>query len=304
MHAISFLQDLAVVMIVAGLVTVVFHRFKQPVVLGYIIAGVIIGPHTPPSPLIHDENTINILAELGVILLMFSLGLEFSLRKLKQVGVSAVIAAALEILLMAWVGYELGRLFGWTVMDSIFLGAILSISSTTIIIKTLSDLGKNKEPFAQLIFGILIIEDILGIAMIALLSGIAMTGAFSLTDVGFTIGKLAVFLVAVLVVGLIAVPRLIGYVARFKSNEMLLITVLGLCFGVSLLALKLGYSVALGAFIIGAVVAEAREIHRIEALVEPVRDMFSAVFFVAVGLQIDPKLLATYWLPIVVITLA
>src|SRR5258705_10281184 len=152
----TLLQDLAVVMIVAGLVTIVCHRFKQPVVLGYIIAGVIIGPHTPPFPLIHDENTINTLAELGVILLMFSLGLEFSLGKLKQVGVSAFIAAALEILLMVWVGYELGRLFGWTTMDSIFLGAILSISSTTIIIKTLGDLGKNKEPFAQLIFGILI----------------------------------------------------------------------------------------------------------------------------------------------------
>ncbi|HYG35706.1 MAG TPA: cation:proton antiporter [Clostridia bacterium] len=304
MHQASFLQDLAVVVIIAGLVTVIFHRFKQPVVLGYILAGVIIGPHTPPFPLIHDEETINTLAELGVILLMFALGLEFSLRKLKQVGAPALIAAVLEILLLFWVGYEIGRVFQWRTLDSIFLGAMLSMSSTTVIIKVLGELGKMKEAFAQLVFGILIIEDILGIAMIALLSGIAMTGTLSIAAVGQTLGKLGVFLAVTLVVGLIAVPRLLSYVARFKSNEMLLVTVLGLCFGVSLLALKLGYSVALGAFIIGAVIAESREIHRIESLIEPVRDMFSAIFFVAIGLMIDPKMLVAYWLPVLVITVA
>lgn len=304
MHSVTFLQDLAVVMIVAGLVTVVFHRFKQSVVLGYILAGVLIGPHTPPYALIHDEATINTLSELGVILLMFSLGLEFSLRKLRQVGAPALIAALLEILLLFWVGYEIGRFFNWPALDSIFLGAMLSMSSTTVIIKVLGELGKMKERFAQLIFGILILEDILGIAMIALLSGIAMTGQLSVSDVGLTLGKLGIFLAVTLVAGLIAVPRLIGYVARFKSNEMLIITVLGLCFGVSLLAAKLGYSVALGAFIIGAVIAEAREVHRVETLLEPVRDMFSAIFFVAIGLLIDPRMLITYWQPVVVITLA
>ena len=304
MHTVTFLQDLAVVMIVAGLVTIIFHRFKQPVVLGYIVAGVIIGPHTPPYALIHEKETIDTLAELGVILLLFSLGLEFSLRKLKQVGGVAFIAAFLEILLMLWIGYELGQLFGWSTMDSIFLGAILSVSSTTIIVKALAELGKSNERFAQLIFGILIIEDILGIAMIALLSGIAMSGGLQVRDVAVTLGKLSVFLVATLVIGLIAVPRLLRYVARFKSNEMLLVTVLALCFGVSLLAAKLGYSVALGAFLIGAIIAEAREIHRIETLIEPVRDMFSAVFFVAIGLLIEPRMLVEYWLPILLITLA
>ena len=304
MHTIDFLQDLAIVMIVAGVVTIIFHRFKQPVVLGYIIAGVIIGPYTPPFELINDREAIKTLAELGVILLMFGLGLEFSLRKLGQVGISAFIAAFLEILLMVWVGYEIGRVFGWSTMDCIFLGAILSISSTTIIVKALSELGKTKERFAQLMFGILVIEDILGIAMIALLSSIAMTGTLSFGEVGATLAKLGIFLAVVLVAGLIAVPRLIGYVAKFKSNEMLLITVLGLCFGVSLLAVKLGYSVALGAFVIGAIIAEARQIHRIETLVEPVRDMFSAIFFVAIGLLIDPSVLVQYWLPILVITAA
>ena len=303
MHGVALLQDLAVVMIVAGLVTVIFHRLKQPVVLGYIVAGVIIGPHTPPFPLIRDDETIETLSGLGVILLMFSLGLEFNLRKLKQVGAPALLAAILEILLLFWAGYEIGRFFNWPLLDSIFLGAMLSMSSTTVIIKVLAELGKMKERFSQLIFGILILEDILGIAMIALLSGIAMTGQLSVSDVGMTLGRLGVFLAVTLVAGLIAVPRLIGYVARFKSNEMLIVTVLGLCFGVSLLAAKLDYSVALGAFVIGAVIAEAREIHKIETLLEPVRDMFSAIFFVSIGLLIDPKMLMTYWQPIVVITL-
>lgn len=289
---------------VAGLVTILCHRFKQPVVLGYIVAGVIIGPHTPPFPLVHDEATVNTLAELGVVLLMFALGLEFNLRKLHQVGGSAFLAAFLEILLMVWLGYEIGRAFGWNFMDSVFLGAILSISSTTIIIKALGESGKTKERFAQLIFGILIIEDILGIAMIALLSGIAMTGKLSVPEVGGTLGRLGIFLIASLVVGLLTVPRLFAYVARFKNNEILLVTALALCFGFSLLAQKLGYSVALGAFLIGAVIAEAREIHRIEGLIEPVRDMFSAIFFVTIGLLIDPQVLATHWRATLAITVA
>jgi CPA2 family monovalent cation:H+ antiporter-2 len=304
MHSIDFLQDLAVVMITAGIVTVIFHRLKQPVVLGYIAAGVIIGPHTPPYAFINDEAAINTLSELGVILLMFSLGLEFSLRKLTKVGVPALIAAVLEILLLFWVGYEIGRFFDWPLLDSIFLGAMLSMSSTTVIIKVLGELGKMKERFAQLIFGILIIEDILGIAMIALLSGIAMTGRLTVGEVGMTLGKLSIFLAVTLVAGLIFVPRLVSYVARFKSNEMLIVSVLGLCFGFSLLAEKLGYSVALGAFVIGALIAEAREMHRVETLLEPVRDMFSAIFFVSIGLLIDPRMLVTYWQPILAITIA
>ncbi|HEY0552538.1 MAG TPA: cation:proton antiporter, partial [Verrucomicrobiae bacterium] len=304
MHGVALLQDLAVVMIVAGLVTVLFHQFKQPVVLGYIIAGVIIGPHTPPFQLIEDKETIDTLAELGVVFLMFSLGLEFRLRKLKKVGVTALIAATLEILLMFWVGYEVGQLFGWSKMNSIFLGAMLSISSTTIIVKALGELGKSKEHFAQLIFGILIVEDILAIVMIALLSGIAMTGTFQAQAVLVTTTKLVIFLAVALVAGLLTVPRLLGYVGKFKSDEMLLVAVLGLCFGVSLLAVKLGYSVALGAFIIGAVIAESREIGRITHLMEPVRDMFSAVFFVAIGLLIQPALLGHYAVPILVISFA
>ncbi|MDR0208593.1 MAG: cation:proton antiporter [Pseudomonas putida] len=304
MHAISFIQDLAVIMLVAGVVTILFHRFKQPVVLGYIVAGFIIGPHTPPFGLIHDEDTIKTLAELGVIFLMFCLGLEFSLRKLFKVGATAFIAAFLEIVLMIWIGFEIGRWFGWNTMDSLFLGAILAISSTTIIVKALNDLKMKNERFAQLIFGVLIVEDILGIGLIALLSGIAVSGTVSSGEVFSTVGKLSLFMIVALVIGILLVPRLLAYVAKFESNEMLLITVLGLCFGFCLLVVKLEYSMVLGAFLIGAIMAESRQLLKIESLIEPVRDLFSAIFFVAIGLMIDPRVLVDYAWPIAVITLA
>ncbi|MCE0851755.1 MULTISPECIES: cation:proton antiporter [Pseudomonas] len=304
MHAISFIQDLAVIMLVAGVVTILFHRLKQPVVLGYIVAGFIIGPHTPPFGLIHDEDTIKTLAELGVIFLMFCLGLEFSLRKLFKVGATAFIAAFLEIVLMIWIGFEIGRWFGWSTMDSLFLGAILAISSTTIIVKALNDLKMKNERFAQLIFGVLIVEDILGIGIIALLSGIAVSGTVSSGEVFSTVGKLSLFMIVALVIGILLVPRLLAYVAKFESNEMLLITVLGLCFGFCLLVVKLEYSMVLGAFLIGAIMAESRQLLKIESLIEPVRDLFSAIFFVAIGLMIDPQVLIDYAWPIVVITLA
>ncbi|SDX20015.1 transporter, CPA2 family [Pseudomonas syringae] len=304
MHAINFIQDLAVIMLVAGVVTILFHRLRQPVVLGYIVAGFIIGPHTPPFSLIHDESTIKTLAELGVIFLMFCLGLEFSLRKLFKVGATAFIAAFLEISLMIWIGYEIGQFFGWKTMDSLFLGAILAISSTTIIVKALNDLKMKNQHFAQLIFGVLIVEDILGIGIIALLSGIAVSGSVSSGEVFSTVGKLSLFMIVALVVGILLVPRLLSYVARFESNEMLLITVLGLCFGFCLLVVKLEYSMVLGAFLIGAIMAESRELLKIERLIEPIRDMFSAIFFVAIGLMIDPNILLDYAWPIAVITVA
>ena len=304
MHAISFIQDLAVIMLVAGVVTILFHRFKQPVVLGYIVAGFIIGPHTPPFGLIHDEQTIKTLAELGVIFLMFCLGLEFSLRKLFKVGATAFIAAFMEITLMIWIGYEIGRWFDWNTMDSLFLGAILAISSTTIIVKALNDLKMKNERFAQLIFGVLIVEDILGIGIIALLSSIAVSGSVSPEEVFSTVGKLSLFMIVALVIGILLVPRVLAYVARFESNEMLLITVLGLCFGFCLLVVKLEYSMVLGAFLIGAIMAESRQLLKIEGLIEPVRDLFSAIFFVAIGLMLDPAILWEYALPIVVITCA
>jgi CPA2 family monovalent cation:H+ antiporter-2 len=303
-HGIGFIQDLAVVMAIAGVVSVLFHRLKQPVVLGYIVAGVIIGPYTPPFQLIHDEQTIQTLGELGVVFLMFSLGLEFSMRKLFRVGATAIVAALSEIVLMVWLGYEIGSAFGWSPMDSLFLGAILAVSSTTIIVKALSDLGLKREGFAQLVFGILIVEDILAIAMLVLLSSLAQTGQLSPGIAFITLVKLLLFMTVSLVVGILVVPRALSYVARSNSDEMLLVSVLGFCFGFCLLVVKLDYSMALGAFMIGAIMAESRHLHRIEHLIAPLRDAFSAIFFVTIGLLLNPAVLVDYAWPIAVITVA
>ncbi|MDO9419831.1 MAG: cation:proton antiporter [Herminiimonas sp.] len=304
MHGAEFIQDLAVIMLIAGFVTIAFNYFKQPVVLGYILAGVIIGPHTPPFDLIQDERTIKIVSELGVVFLMFSLGLEFNLKKLSSVGITAFISAMAEITLMTWIGYQIGLYFEWNTMDSLFLGAMLAISSTTIIVKALDELGLKNERFAQLIFGILIVEDILAIGMIALLSGIAMNGSVDAGDVFVTVGKLSLFMIVALILGLLMVPRILAFVAKFKNTEVFLITLLGLCFGFCLLVMQLEYSIALGAFMIGAIMAEARQLHLIERLIAPIRDMFSALFFVGVGLLFNPSVLITYAWPIAVITIA
>lgn len=298
------LRDLALVMIVAGVVTLVFHRLGQPVVLGYILAGVLLGPHAIPPGLITDQQSIRTLADLGIILLMFTLGLQFNLRILRRIGSTAFIAASLEIMTMVWLGYHIGRWAGWSKMDAIFLGGMLSITSTTIIIKTLGELRLLKEPFARLITGISLVEDMLGITLIAVLSGIAMTGVLEWETVGRTASRALIFLSTALVLGLLLVPPLFRYIARFKSAETLLVTALGLCFGVSLLAWKLGFSVALGAFVIGIIIGETREAGQLNTLMEPLRDMFIAVFFVSVGLMINPRLLTEYWLPTVLVSCA
>jgi CPA2 family monovalent cation:H+ antiporter-2 len=305
MHPITLLQDLATILVVAAAASLLCHALKQPVVLGYLIAGLVIGPYTPPWPLIEDRQTIQAFAEVGLVLLMFGLGLHFSIRKLFDVGRVAIIVAVIEIAVMIALGYWLGRAFGWSPMDSLFLGAILSISSSTIIIKALEDLKMTDRPFAQVIYGTLIVEDILAIAMLALLSGLTVAGgveALSLETVAWKLGELSLFLVLTTIVGLLLLPRLFAFVARYDSGEMLLITALGVCFAVSLLAYQLEYSVALGAFVAGALVAESPAGPRVEAGVASVRDMFSAVFFVAIGMMIDPATLVEHWLPVLAIT--
>ncbi len=304
MHDASFLQDLAVVMIVAGLVTVTFQALRLPVVLGYILAGVIIGPHALPSPLISDENSIHTLSELGIIFLLFALGLEFNFRKIRQIGLTAFIVAPLETALMFLVGYEIGAVFGWGDADRVYLGGILMISSTTIITKTLKDLGKSRESFAEVIFGILVAEDIIAILLIASLSGVARSGGFNLGAVTELATHLAIFLVVTVVAGLLLVPKLFRLVDRLRSEETLLIVTLGLCFGLALVALKLQYSIGLGAFIMGAIIAESHDIRRVERLTGPLRDMFSAVFFVAIGLLIEPLQLREHAGPIAIISIA
>ncbi len=303
MHMTKLLQDLALIMLVSSFITILFKRFKQPVVLGYILSGMLLGPHMLPNLVIQDKVTIKTLAEFGVIFLMFSLGLEFSFRKLFKVGAAACLAALAEITVMMVLGYQIGLFFHWGFLNSLFLGGMLAISSTTIIIKALDELKLKGEKFAELIFGILIIEDILAIAILALLSNIALSGTVHGTAMALTLGKLFAFLVGSLIVGLLVVPKLLHSIARLDSREMLLISVLALCFGFCFLVYELHYSVALGAFIIGAIMAESAELRMIEQLISPITDMFSALFFVSIGFLVDPHIMLLYAWPIVWISL-
>lgn len=286
MHGMQLVQDLALIMTAAAVATVICQRLNQPVVLGYILAGVVIGPNNPWIRLVVNEEEIRTLAELGVILLMFSVGLHFSFRKLKEVGGVAIVTAVVEIAGMFFLGERMGRLLGWSTMDAIFLGAILSISSTTIIAKVLESMGLLRPGFARLIFGVLIVEDILAIAMMGMLTSFGTTGELSWLGAGQTLLKLAAFFVAVAVGGFLLVPGLVRLASRTRMEEVLLITVLGLIFAGAIFAERLGFSVALGAFLIGAVLAEVKEVNRIEKLVAPVRDLFSAIFFTSSGMLI------------------
>lgn len=301
MTDITFLRDLAVVMAVSAVTTVLFHLLRQPVVLGYLVAGIIIGPHTPPFALIADLHSIHTLAELGILLLLFSIGLEFDLKKLRRVGTVAVLTAVLEILFMLWLGYSIGQLLGWRQMDSLFLGALLSISSTTIIVQILRETGRLRELFAQIILGILIIEDIAAIIILVILSSLANAGTVAIADVGWAFLRISMFMATALLIGLLSVPRLLAFVAGFNHGEMLTITVLGLAFGLAVLGAQLGFSVALGAFLMGAIMAEAKEAHHIVERIAPIREMFTAVFFVATGMLLDPALVGQLWQEVLLI---
>lgn len=294
-----FLADLALVLCVSALTTVVFQRLRQPVVLGYLLAGAIVGPHTP-IPLFANESTIHALSELGVILLMFGLGLEFTLGKLARVGGTSVLIATIECSWMIWLGYTTAQFLGWTPLESLFTGALIAMSSTTIVVKAFEELGVRGR-IAEIVFGDLIVEDLLAILLLAALTAVAAgrelaTGALILTS-----GRLLAFLVLLVVAGLLVVPRLIRAVVRLRRAETTVIASVGLCFAFALLAQGTGYSVALGAFVAGSLVAESGEGETVARLVRPVRDVFATIFFVAVGMLIDPALLAQHWLAVLIL---
>lgn len=297
----EFLKALAIVLGVAAVTTVVFQRLRQPVVLGYILAGLIVGPNVP-VPLVADREIIRTLSELGVILLMFSLGLEFSLRKLIRVGATSALVAVIETSLMVWAGTMAGRAFGWSHRESLFAGAVVAISSTTIVAKAFDE-SRIKGRMRELAFGILIAEDLIAILLMAVLTAVSSGDGVSGGTVARSAGRLAAFLAGVLVVGLIFVPRLVRAINRLKRPETTLVASIGICFGLALLANAFGYSVALGAFLAGTLVAESGDEARIEPLIAPVRDMFAAIFFVSVGMTIEPAAIWHHWLPIVVFTL-
>ncbi len=297
----EFLRNVALVLCVAAVTTVVFQRLRQPVVFGYLIAGMIVGPHIP-LPLVADEATIRTLSELGVILVLFSLGLEFSLRRLLQVGPTAGLVAVVESGAMIWMGYLLAQLFGWTGLERLYAGAIIAISSTTIIARAFEEQqvqGRVKD----IVFGVLIIEDLIGIFLIAILTTISSGGGLTAGALALTGARLASFLVGLVLVGLLIVPRAMRLVVRMGRAETTLVAAIGICFAAALLALAFGYSVALGAFIAGSLVAESGQEKVIEGLVRPVRDMFGAIFFISVGMLIDPALIAQHWVAVVAFTL-
>ena len=289
----AFLPNLALVLCVAALTSLLFQRLRQPVVFGYLVAGMIIGPHIP-VPLVADQEMVRTLAELGVILLMFSIGLEFSMRKLMQVGGAASIAALTETSVMMGLGYLAGRLLGLTTLESVFLAAIVAISSTTIIVKAFAEQGIRGR-VADIVLGILIVEDLIAILLIAILTAVGAGEGLSPREIVATTLRLALFLVGLVGIGLLFVPRLIRAAVRSERAETILVASVGICFAASLLALSLGYSVALGAFIAGALVAESGQEKAVEPLVAPVRDLLVAVFFVAVGMQLDPSVIVDYW---------
>jgi monovalent cation:H+ antiporter-2, CPA2 family len=288
-------------MAAAGTMTLLCHWLRQPVVIGYLLAGLIIGPYTPPFPLITDLTSIHTMAELGLVFLLFSLGLEFNLPKIKRVGLSAGLAAVLEVGGMLVIGYFLGKAFGWNKTDCIFLGAILCISSTTIIVKVFMDFKMMQEKFAQVVFGILILEDIVAVAILSILSGLGSGGPDPKMILAAFL-RIGLFVTLFLVLGLLLVPRFIQWVARYNVKEMLGVVTLGLCLSGALLASSFQLSVALGAFLSGAVLAASKEINQIEEWIHPVRDMFSAIFFVSAGMLIQPSLLWTYKFQILAIT--
>lgn len=298
------ISDLALILICAGIMTLIFKKLKQPLVLGYIVAGFICTPHFKFTPSVVDSASIHIWSEIGVIFLLFALGLEFSFKKLMKVGGSAVISACTIIFCMILVGVFVGWTFGWNRMDCIYLGGMLAMSSTTIIYKAFDDMGLRQQRFAGLVLSILILEDILAIVLMVMLSTMAVSQNFEGREMVYSILKLLFFLILWFVVGIYGIPLFLKRVRKLMSDETLLIVSLALCFGMVYLAALVGFSPAFGAFIMGSILSETIESEHIGKLVSPVKDLFGAIFFVSVGMMVDPAMIVEYKYQILVIVLA
>jgi CPA2 family monovalent cation:H+ antiporter-2 len=297
------IQDLALMLIVAGIVTLIFKRLKQPLVLGYIVAGFLVSPHMPYTASVADRENIQLWADIGVMFLLFSLGLDFSFKKILKMGISPFISTMVIIFSMSMLGVIVGHAFGWSKMDCIFLGGMLAMSSTTIIYKAFDDLGLRQQQFAGLVMSVLILEDILAIVMMVMLSAIASGNSPDGGQMLGSIVKIGFFLVLWLVVGIFAIPIFLRSVRSLINNEVLLIVSLGLCCFMAVFSTKVGFSSAFGAFIMGSILAETIEAEKIEKLVEPVKNLFGAIFFVSVGMLVDPQILISYAWPIITLVL-
>ena len=297
------IHDLAIIMLTAGAVSLLFKFLKQPVVLGYILAGMLVGPYLMGKGLIDDKESVETWGQVGVIFLLFSLGLEFSFKKLLKVGSTAIISALVIVMGMMTTGFLVGRAMGWTEMNSLFLGGMLSMSSTTIVFKALDDLGLRQQQFAGISFGILVVEDLFAVVLMVLLSSIAVSQTFEGGEMLGQIAKLGAYLLFWFVAGIMLIPSFLKLCRKHLNEETLTIVAIGLCLGMVLLSVGAGFSEALGAFVMGSILAETVEAEHIEHITKPIKDMFGAVFFVSVGMMINPALLAEYWLPIAILTL-
>jgi len=302
-HLEPLISDLGLILMTAGIAVLLFKKMKQPLVLGYLIAGFLAGNHFDFFPSVTDMKSVEVWAEIGVIFLLFSLGLEFSFKKLMKVGGTSSITAITQILFMVVIGYFIGQWMGWGKMDSIFLGATLSISSTTIIIRAFDELGVKGKKFVGIVFGALIVEDIVAILMMVLLATVAVSDQVSGTALLQSVLKLVFFLIIWFLGGIFIIPTILKKAKHLLTDEMLLIISLALCLMMVMFAANVGFSPALGAFIMGSIIAETTQAEKIEHLIQPVKDLFGAVFFVSVGMLINPETLVTYALPVAIITL-
>jgi CPA2 family monovalent cation:H+ antiporter-2 len=304
MHGLPpLITDLTLICLYAGIVTVLFKWLKQPVILGYIVAGMLASPQISFLPNIVDKENISIWADIGVIFLLFGLGLEFSFKKIVNVGKTAVLTGTFTILMMLIAGYNVGLLMGWTTIDSLFLGGMISMSSTTIIIKAFDDLNLRKQKFTNIVFGILVIEDVVGILLLVLLPTLAIGQSVNGAEIIGSTLKLILFLVLWFIIGIYVVPTLIDKIGRFLNDELLLIVSVALCLGMVFLATEAGFSSALGAFIMGSILTETDVTERIEEVLKPVKDFFGAVFFVSVGMLVDLDMFVEYAVPILIISI-
>ncbi|WP_131536101.1 cation:proton antiporter domain-containing protein [Pedobacter nototheniae] len=303
MHLPDLIADLGLILAAAGITTLIFKKIKQPLVLGYIIAGLLVGPYLDFLPTVTDRKSIEIWGEIGVIFLLFSLGLEFSFKKLVKVGGAASITAIVKVLFVLGSGYLVGKLMGWSDMNSLFLGGILSISSTMITIKAFEELGIKHKKFAGLVFGVLIVEDLVAILLLVLFSTVAVSQQSAGPEMLQSILKLGFFLILWFLGGIFLIPSFLKATKKLMNDETMLVVSLALCLIMVILADKVGFSAALGAFIMGSILAETTQAERIEHLTKSVKDLFSAVFFVSVGMLIDPSMLIKYAVPIIIVTL-
>ncbi len=302
-HLPPLIHDLGLILILAGLTTLIFKKLRQPLVLGYLLAGLLVGPNINLFPTVTDIGNIRIWADIGVIFLLFTLGLEFSFKKLMHIGGTSAVTAIIEVAIMLAIGFGLGKIIGWSTMDSMFLGGILAVASTTIIIRSFDELNVKGKRFANLVFGVLIIEDLVAILLMVLLSTIAVSQNVEGGDLLLSVVKLVFFLILWFIGGIFFIPTFLRITKKLMNDETMLVVSIGLCLTMVILASMAGFSPALGAFIMGSILAETTQAERIEHLIKPVKDLFGAVFFISVGMLIDPEVLVDYAVPVIVITI-